>query len=287
VFSLKYKNITRQAVERLLSMTQWGRSKHADKAANGGKPCRAIIYSRSTLENYMAVAKQFTKWVRANHPDCRELDQAAAYTGTYLQERIAAGYSAWTVRRDAAALGKLFQKPTTELGAVLPIRRRGDVTQHRTDASRGHFSETRNADLVAFCKSCGLRRHEIAALRPEDVFQRDGSTFVHVRQGKGGKERTVRALNDVPFQLAQKAASGKRSLVFEHLPKAAPIHKYRADFAKALYQKAARDVSTLPRREQYHCMADMSGMVFDRRAMGIVSAALGHSRLDVVTNYLK
>lgn len=281
---LKHKSIVRQAVERLLSMTAWGHSKHADKAKNGGKPCLEKIYSRSTLKNYLAVARQFANWAREKH-GCREIDQATVYTGEYLKERMEAGYSAWTVRRDAAALGKLYQKPTTDLGAVLPVRHRGDVTQHSTGASHGHFSEKKHKDLVDFCKATGLRRKEVAALKPADVFQRGGETFVHVLQGKCGKERTVRAWNDTPYQIAQRAADESCPLVFEHIPKTAPIHAYRRDFAKALYARIARDTSTLPKQELYCCMADMSGVVFDRRAMKTVSVARGHSRLDVVTTY--
>ena len=268
-------------------MAAWGQSKHADKARNGGKPARDKIYSYSTMDNYKTVAVHFAKWAREHH-GCRDIDQARQYTGEYLRGRMDAGKSAWTVRRDAAALGKLYQCHTTELGVKLPGRHRADVKQHRSGASKGHFSEARNKDLVDLCRSTGLRRHEVALLRPDDVTQMpDGRTLVHVRQGKGGKARTVQALDHTPARLAEQASLAGRSTVIGHIPKYAPIHEYRAQFAQAMYAQIARDLRDLPSSEKYHCRGDRKGTCYDKKAMADVSVALGHNRLDVMTCYLK
>lgn len=284
---VKHKSIVRQATERLRDMASWGQSKHADKAQNGGKPAVDKIYSHSTMDNYKTVAVHFAKWARERH-GCRDIDQARQFTGEYLKERMDAGKSAWTVRRDAAALGKLYQCPTTELGVTLPGRHRADVKQHRTGASKGHFSESRNKDLVDLCRSTGLRRHEVAQLRPEDVKRTpDGRVLVHVRQGKGGKERTVCALDHTAARLAEQATLAGRATVIDHIPKYAPIHEYRAQFAQTMYSQLARDVQTLPSSEKYQCRGDRKGTSYDKKAMAAVSAALGHNRLDVMTSYLK
>ena len=284
---VKHKSIVRQATERLRSMAAWGQSKHADKAQNGGKPAIDKIYSYSTMRNYIDASARFAKWARKEH-GCRDLDQARQYTGEYLKGRMDAGKSAWTVRRDAAALGKLYQCQTTELGVTLPGRNRADVKQHRTGASKGHFSEARNKDLVDLCRSTGLRRHEVAQLRPDDVTQTpDGRTLVHVRQGKGGKARTVQALDNTAARLAEQASLAGRSTVIEHIPKYAPIHEYRAQFAQTMYAQMARDLKTLPSSEKYHCRGDRKGACYDKKAMAAVSVALGHNRLDVMTCYLR
>ncbi len=283
----KHKSIVRQAVERLRNMAAWGQSKHADKAKNGGKPAPDKIYSYSTMDNYKDVAVHFARWAREIH-GCRDIEQARQYAGEYLIGRMDAGKSAWTVRRDAAALGKLYQCQTTELGANLPGRHRADIKQHRTGASKGHFSEARNQDLVDLCRSTGLRRHEVAQLRPEDIRQTpDGRTFVHVRQGKGGKARTVEALDNTAVRLSVQASLAGRTTVIDHIPKYAPIHEYRAQFAQTMYSRIARDTDTLPFSERYHCRGDRAGICYDKVAMRQVSAALGHNRLDVMTSYLK
>lgn len=282
------KSIVKEATDTLRNFVAYGQSKHADKLQNGGKPAMNKIYSYSTMSNYTDAAVRFVKWARDSH-GCKTLAQAKQYTGEYLQQRIDKRLSAWTIRRDAAALGKLFQTSTTDLGVQLPVRHRKNVTQHRTEASKGHFSEARHKDLVDFCRATGLRRHEVAQLRPEHVTQMDGRTFVWVRQGKGGRARVVEALDGSRVaEIATKAKSEGRDLIFgQSISKYAPIHEYRADFARELYRRVANpDASSLPRSEQYICRKDMRGTVFDRRAMQIVSTQLGHNRLNVVPVYL-
>jgi len=276
------KSIVKQAVDRLQSMAAYGQSKHVDKAVNGGKPAQDKIYSIVTMHGYKAAVVQFVNWARSEY-GCRSLDEARKYTGVYLQSRQDDGLSAWTIRRDAAALAKLYQCRTTELGASLPKRRRQDIAQHRTGAEKGHFSETKNWDLVQLCKATGLRRHEVAALRPEDVFLgTDGQVYASVRQGKGGKARTVQALNSEPLRIACKARKNGQDTVIVHVPKYAPIHLYRREYANNLYIREARAISTLPRAEIYYCRGNKKGIAYDKAAMLHVSQQLGHNRLDVV-----
>lgn len=279
------KSIVRQAIEKLDSMAAFGQSKHLDKKENSGKPAVEKIYSFSTMKNYKEICVKYANWARSEH-GCRTLEEAQQYTGAYLQQRMDAGASAWTIRRDAAGLAKLYQIKTTELGVELPTRHRGDVVQHRGGKTAGHFAPNKHKDLVDLCLATGLRRHEVAALRPEDVTQdAQGHILVHVRQGKGGKARTVQALNQCPLEIAQAAQAAGQDKVIQHIPKYAPIHEYRAKFARALYAQVARDPTKLARNERYDCRADMAGKSFDRMAMKVVSQALGHSRLDVVTAY--
>lgn len=195
--------------------------------------------------------------------------------------------SAWTVRAEAAALAKLFQCAMSDFGVKLPKRRRGDVKQHRRNSCIGHYDSRKHHLLEAFCRACGLRRHEVAKLRPSDVYRSTrGNVIVHVRQGKGGKERFVIALNDLPLELAEQAAARGDKLIFPHIPKYAPIHTWRRAYAQDLYQRLARPVEEIPRQEQYICRGERAGIIYDKRAMQAVSKMLGHARLDVVTSYI-
>lgn len=282
----RQKSIIKQVSDRLHSMAAYGQSKHQDKASNHDKPAADKIYSHSTMQNYHQAACDFAHWARSVH-GCKDLDTARQYTGEYLQQRINAGLSAWTIRRDAAALAKLYDCQSSDLGATLPTRYRSQITQHSTRDPKG-FSEARHQDLAALCRSTGLRRHEVAQLRPEDVQTRTaGSTVVTVRQGKGGKRRTIVALDDTPARLAFAAKIAGKDTIIDHIPNRSPIHAWRRDFAQALYTQLARDVTTLPSSEVYRCRNDMAGRMYDKQAMKAVSVSLGHSRLDVVTNYLK
>ena len=58
-------------------------------------------------------------------------------------------------------------------------------------------------------------------------------------------------------------------------------------FAQRLYDRLARPVHQIPRKDRYVCRADCKGCVYDKRAMRTVSKALGHNRLGVVTYYIR
>lgn len=283
---IKRPSLIKQVIDRLSSMAAYGQSKHLDKRRNGGKPSLEKIYSYRTMHNYQIAAARFASWAR--NQGCRTLEEARALTGQYLQMRMDEGKSAWTVRLDAAALAKLYQVRTTELGVDLPSRRREDVTQHRTKSWKGNFSEERNRDLVDLCRSTGLRRSEVAKLRPEDIQHSSrGCIIVHVHKGKGGRSRDVVALSDAPWRLAEAARAEGKEYLIDRIPHRAPIHEYRAEYAREMYNRIARDPATLTRKARYCAQGDRAGQWYDRAALQVVSEYLGHSRLDVMMSYLR
>lgn len=280
----KRKSLVRQGVEKLLSMAAYGQSKHDDKRKNHGKPAKEKVYSSCTMDNYIDVVSRYLKWAQKAH-GCRDLDETRQHVSDYLTIRIASK-SPWTVRMEAAALAKLFQCSTTELGVEFPQRHRKDITQHRGNKWVGHFNPNNYPDLVAFSKATGLRRHELEMVSPMDVYRDDnGQVFVFVRSGKGGKSRYAPSLNDEPLHIAQRAATEGRDLIFEHIPKYMPVHEYRAQYAQEIYRRNARSIANLTRNERYICRGDMAGKVFDKKAMSMASQALGHSRLSVIADH--
>lgn len=278
----KRKSIVRQATERLLSMAAFGESKHADKIANDGKPARDKIYSGKTMDNYIDVAGRFVRWAREVH-GCRMLEDAQQFVSEYLLLRLAEEKSHWTIRLEASALAKLYGCGINDFGVVLPERQRQDVIQHRQEKWVGHFNADKHKNLVAFGKSTGLRRHEIAVVTPADVWEDgEGRVIVHVLKGKGGKERYVEALDDTPLVLARKAQAEGRKLIFAGIHKYAPVHEWRAEFARETYYRHARPLSDIPLKERYICRKDKEGEIYDKKAMAIASQMLGHGRLDVI-----
>ena len=137
------------------------------------------------------------------------------------------------------------------------------------------FSEDRNRDLVDLCRASGLRRHEVKALKVANVVQTaDGKLAIWVEQGKGGRSRTVPVLASMQERVREIIANRKPDeLLIKKIPVRADIHGYRREYAAGLYQQ-------------------VSGKAYnsrdkDKAAMQMVSAALGHNRLDVITrNYL-
>ena len=65
----------------------------------------------------------------------------------------------------------------------------------------------------------------------------------------------------------------------------ADIHSYRSEYATALYEKYARDINSLDKKELYCCKKDLNGVKYDRQAMKIVSSNLGHNRISVIADH--
>lgn len=65
-------------------------------------------------------------------------------------------------------------------------------------------------------------------------------------------------------------------------PSGADTHSYRANYARALYDRLKRPIEKIPQNEKYFCRNDLKGVIYDKKAMEIVSNALGHSRINII-----
>ena len=155
-----------------------------------------------------------------------------------------------------------------------------------------HFSTTKNADLISFCRSTGLRRSELKACTGTSLVQCNNSPIglgIHVKSGKGGKERIAplycdRATADRIVSMCQTAGTGK---VFSAVSKACDVHGYRSEYAATVYKANAIPLEKLQHAEKYYCRGDKAGTVYCRQGMQACSNALGHNRIDVISsNYL-
>lgn len=279
-----HKSLAHAARYELSQMARYGESKHqAKEDAHGGR--LDGIYSIETMKAYQRNASYFADW--AEQQGAHTLEDAKDMIVPYLQEQIDQEKSAWTIHARAAALSKLYGMSCADL-VDLPQRTRADVERSRGDAVRdAHFSEERNADLVNFCQCTGLRRHELEALRGTDLDEREGRYYVHVEQGKGGKERYAPVVGtqeqvDRVVELMRERAEDR---VFERVHNAADIHGYRGDYAERLYNEYARPIEQIPPQEQYHMRGDRKGETLDKYAMKVTSEALGHERINVIAGH--
>lgn len=278
VMGHKNNNIYNETIEKLKSMQAFGQSKHQDKKDGNTQD---KIYSYSTFKTYKEKCMDFIKMARREYK-CKTLDEAKQYVGTFLQGKIEKGYSVWTIKLYASALGKLYQVPANSF-IELPMRHRSDIVRSRRDNTvrSKHFSETKNKVLVDFCRSTGLRRSELESLKRKDCYEQDGKWYVYVESGKGGKSRNVECL-DLPQACIDKIKSTKyEDRIFGKVSSAMDVHKLRAEFANAWYNKIARPIEDIPRSERYYCRGSMKGRVLDKMAMERVSNLLGHSRICV------
>lgn len=273
-------SLTQQVEERLRSICRFGESRHAAKRDGTD---HNFIFSKSTYISYCKWNYLFVKFCLSNNYKCKTLEACKPYVDEWLTNLIS-HCSPYTVKLAASALAKLYGCSTRDF-IQTPARYRADIKRSRGPKARDkHFSEKRHQALVDFCRSTGLRRHELAALHGTDLFEQDGVYYVHVRRGKGGKERYTPIIGNIENVVNLMRCAGEEK-VFSHIPTNADIHGYRREFASALYHAYARPRDDLKHSELYFCRKDKQGVVYDRRALMIVSQALGHNRIDVVPGH--
>lgn len=272
------KSLVRQAQERLQACLAIGTSKHRDKqiGATAGK-----IYSYSTYKTYLKHICYFVHWCQSQH-GCRSLDECRPYVSQYMDTRR--DLSPYTLKLEVAAIRKLYGE---DIEIATPDRRRKDITRSRGTAVRdAHFSEARNAAIVALCRATGLRRSELAALHVWDVnlsADGDGGDVV-VRRGKGGKSRIVPIMGtETEIELIRGLVDNATDRVCPRVPDNMDIHSYRREYATRVYTRYAR--ADIPRSDRYYCRRDKRGIVYDRPAMLVTSQALGHNRINVIAEH--
>ena len=122
--------------------------------------------------------------------------------------------------------------------------------------------------------------------------------FLLHRQDKGGRQRLSPIIGPgAAAVVARMQATQPNERVWLHVPSGMDVHGYRADYAGTLYKTHARPIDKIPydavnkgtgrlyQSEVYNCRKDERGKKLDKRAMLLVSKALGHNRLDVCANF--
>lgn len=259
------------------------------------------IYSYSTAKTYTKHCQNFADYVIKKTGTSKiKLSTAYKYVSEYMQKEIESGKSAYTLKTERSALAKLYGVAGRDICA-LPERSRSEIKRSRNQyvtsektgktiknqsVGSGHFSEKNHAKLVEFCKSTGLRRSELSSLRGNQLYFDSGKPFLKLEgyQCKGGRERIVPVIGEKSnaITLCQQAGSGK---VFERIPHAMDVHSYRSQYASALYAQKARQFEDIPKNERYYCRRELAGTCYDKRAMQVVSHALGHNRISVIAEH--
>jgi hypothetical protein len=110
------------------------------------------------------------------------------------------------------------------------------------------------------------------------VYDEDTKSYFLDVVGKGGRRRLAPVLSDEAVQRVKNADG----LVWDKIPNGADIHAYRADYCKSVYNKHARPINELEKKERYCCRSDLKGVWYDKKAMTVASSALGHNRISVI-----
>lgn len=245
------------------------------------------IHSENTYKTYRAQCSHFVEYCysRGVKYDLEEAFKLIPDYGKYLEQQ---GKSSWTIYTSINAIAKVYGVSTEQLGYKPPKRERASVSRSRYAREMDkHFSPEANQNLIIFCKCFGLRRRELEALKGNlKAFNDKGQLFVKVLNGKGGKQRWVpfcgtEKEKQVCLDLMNQADVSK---VFTHVHTKADIHYYRSVYACRLYKRYERPINKLKSDEKYICRKDKAGVVYDKKAMQVVSKALGHNRISVIAN---
>ncbi|MDF2883418.1 MAG: hypothetical protein K0R54_3975 [Clostridiaceae bacterium] len=278
----KNKSLLYQVKGVLQGQLKIGQSRHSSKHGEGTHSPEGI-FSWATYNTYLKQCTEFSEWVK-NKYNCKTLDQAKQYATEYVEGRVDAGLSAWTTKLDASALAKLYKTTSKDLGIKTPTRHRVNVKRSRGVKNHDkYFSEYNNKDLVGFGKGTGLRRRELGAVTPGDIYKSGGQVFVHVKNGKGGKVREVPVLPEYESHVLD-CIKGKspNEPIFYKIDNRMDEHSYRAEYANAWYVQLARSIDSVPKADKYICRNDKAGVVYEKKAMLQVSRYLGHNRIDVI-----
>ena len=171
-----------------------------------------------------------------------------------------------------------------EIAPDLPDRRREDITNSRGEMT--HYSRTGvHEKIMDFIDATGLRCRELRGLRGNDYKIVNGQLHIIVWKGKNGKPRVSPVIQNPEWVKSVMEKAGRR-FVFPKIPPR--MHRYRSEYATIYYKMLARPLEEIPQKERYYCRGDLKGVVYDKKAMKIVSEALGHSRISVIaSSYLR
>ena len=225
------KSLVCQVSENLKAKLAIGCSKHQDKIDSVNSSEK--IYSYGTYNAYLQQCIQFVRWCKSTH-NCKTLTDCRNYADEYLKMNIDRGLSPYTLKLQVSALCKLYSCSSTDF-IPTPPRKRKNITRSRSTKINC------NTEFERFCLCTGLRRREITALRGSALVENDGKYYIHIRNGKGGRERYAEIVGtpeDIDFVVnIMKKAENHR--VFSEIP-CCDIHAYRAAYAKKVYEKYKR-----------------------------------------------
>lgn len=134
-----------------------------------------------------------------------------------------------------------------------PVRTARSITKGRIDANTQGRREAyleKYERVVNFQKVVGLRRSELGDLKTSDIVRtQSGEVYVHVRQGKGGKEQYQYVLpqdRETVLSILNGAVEGSKIFSQEELSNKIDMHSMRADQAQRAYTYYASKIQSNP-----------------------------------------
>lgn len=295
--SRKSKNITMQLHDELNKKLCIGQKKIKD-----GEGRVEGIHSVQTAETYRRTIKLFGEHLKSE--GVKNIKNITSENINSFFDGRRDDKSAYTLKRELAAINKVLNSRFSSRDFALPDRSRASITNNRGYASHRPINAS-NRPKIDFVSACGCRRSSIATVKVSDCIKdNDGLVIgVHLTE-KGGRERYAVVLESYRDSITEmvnnryESLGGNDGVLFDSpLDKNINPHWYRSEYAVNLYNDLDNcegdyyngcrgmfvDDDALKRAiERY---GRPSG--YDAECVGEVSQALGHNRLEVaLVHYL-
>lgn len=271
-------NIKYELLRTLENKVALGQSKvSAENKNNGQSP---FMHSASTVRSYMQQAGEFGMYLRERGLNKISVEESKKYAKDFVLSKS----SPWSQSLARSALAKVYGCCASEICEV-DKRGKDSIIRGRTMTARAEAIEKNHPDLVAFCRSTGLRNNKELQQITKDNFTFNGNNISITLAGKGGLVRTIYIkpadIETVRDFYNKHLSNGDKIKVYAGMN----VHKYRADFAKETYKYALENGYANGKLYKPH----KDTRTFDKGALAYVSNQLGHGagrHYTVVANYL-
>lgn len=236
------------------------------------------IRSIDTALAYRNSGEQFAAWLKEEKSINKIKLVTRELAGEYLKQRQEKGLSAWTLKKDLAAINKIFDFNLTSKELDLKERKLINIKRSRSgpDKSRPGLIE-KYREQIMLINSCGCRRSSVTRVEYQDIVFKDNIAVAVKLIEKGGKARTAPVLTSEQqdFTAMIEKYCNSKDNIFNDFDNHVEAHFYRANYAKSLYKElyVKKGSELNPQYKGY-----------DAIVLGEVSKALGHNRLNVVVN---
>lgn len=260
------QSLNHQLWQQLEKKKAIGESRHIAKLIAKEQGSKVdTIHSYKTYDAYKQASKTFSKWIKSEFPEVRNLseidkDMCALYI-KYRSDQC----SAYTYSQDIAMLNKLFGFGITKEYCGVDNRSLKNITKSRVD--NGFRTNTEAIETII--RGTGLRRNELINLKTGDlIIGFESVTGVMVSKGaKGGKFRIVEVRKEYQkliYNIIASLESGD-NVINEQIPKKLQTHRLRSEYAQNMY----RELVSLGRKNP---LKDLTGY-------------MGHNRVSVLSYY--
>lgn len=212
-------NLRGQLLHAINSNSATGQSKHSAKAKGlaYGKNASGKIYSYSSANARRDVAKNFSNWMKENHPEVKQAkDLTSEHAQGFLNDCASRGCSTDTIksyRSELSSLGKninsTYKGSNVDMSKTVSVKGYNETKVRNTPMKSEHIEALRNSykvgstgyNAVTVAQATGARAAELCHMQGRDIhINSDGTATVHVDHGKGGRNRDIIVRNQEHVQ---------------------------------------------------------------------------------------